>query len=437
MKKLHIASIRLFALLLAPLWVAQAGTVHGVVKNGTTGKTAAGIEVILIQLQGGMQPVANTKSDAQGEFSFDNAGIGAQPMLIRAVYDGVNFHQPLPPGKTDVSVEVFDATKDTKTVSIASRIVFFQPNGTTLTVGEEDSIENKSQPPKAYFKADGNFEFSIPQDAQLQQVAAAGPAGMPVVQAPIDKNKGNYAIAFAFRPGESTVRYSYEIPYPGNAASVKVPINYSIGRLIVVVPPTMTLTGGDLQAGGQEQGMNIFGRENVSAGTLIALNVSGTAPPLRADANSGADPQGRDAQQADTSANIQVVPGRYDYAKFGVLGAFAVMFGVLAYLLARKKVVAVPVGAPFDAEEVPPAEPQKQPASSTSATLSPSPAPSVSKTASARLAAIDAAVGNSLDALKETIFRLELRRQAGTITEEEYAQERARTEKMLRDLVRG
>jgi hypothetical protein len=42
-----------------------------------------------------------------------------------------------------------------------------------------------------------------------------------------------------------------------------------------------------------------------------------------------------------------------------------------------------------------------------------------------------------LDALKETIFRLELRRQAGTITEEEYAQERARTEKMLRDLVRG
>ncbi len=37
---------------------------------------------------------------------------------------------------------------------------------------------------------------------------------MPVVQAPIDKTKGHFAIAYAFRPGENIVRYSYEIPYP-------------------------------------------------------------------------------------------------------------------------------------------------------------------------------------------------------------------------------
>jgi len=55
----------------------------------------------------------------------------------------------------------------------------------------------------------------------------------------------------------------------------------------------------------------------------------------------------------------------------------------------------------------------------------------------AGLADVDAAVGVSLDSLKDQIFRLELRRQAGTISEEEYAQERARTEKVLRDLVRG
>ena len=53
------------------------------------------------------------------------------------------------------------------------------------------------------------------------------------------------------------------------------------------------------------------------------------------------------------------------------------------------------------------------------------------------LAALDAAVGLSLDSLKDQIFRLELRRQAGTISNEEYAQERARAEKVLRDLVRG
>ena len=50
------------------------GPLHGTVKNGTTGKPAAGVEVILIQLQGGMQPVAKHKTDAQGQFTFDNPG---------------------------------------------------------------------------------------------------------------------------------------------------------------------------------------------------------------------------------------------------------------------------------------------------------------------------------------------------------------------------
>src|SRR3979490_3120517 len=121
-----------FALLggvvLAPLWGAEGGTVHGTVNNGTTGKAAAGVEVILIQLQGGMQPVANSKTDAHGQFSFDNPSLGAQPMLVRAVYKGINFHQPVPPGRSDVEVSIFEPSKDPKTISVASRIVFFHPN---------------------------------------------------------------------------------------------------------------------------------------------------------------------------------------------------------------------------------------------------------------------------------------------------------------------
>src|SRR5580658_5126715 len=62
---------------------ASAGTVSGTVRNGTTGKVAAGIDVILIQLQGGMQPVANGKTDSQGRYHFDNPGLGQAPMLIR------------------------------------------------------------------------------------------------------------------------------------------------------------------------------------------------------------------------------------------------------------------------------------------------------------------------------------------------------------------
>jgi hypothetical protein len=394
---------------------ARAGVLHGTVKNGTTGKAGAGVEVILIQLQGGMQPVANTKSDAQGQFSFDNASLGAQPMLVRAVYKGVNFHQPVPPGRSGVEVSIFEPTKDPKTISVASRIVFFQPDSANLTVAEEYSIQNTSQPPQAYFRADGNFEFVIPENAKLQQVAASGPTGMPVVQAPIDKTKGKYAIAYALRPGQSTVRYSYAVPYPGDTTTVKVATIYPSARLLVVASPTMQISGDGLQSGGQEQGMSVYGRENVPANNVMAVNVSGTAPPLPAGgSDSGGGGQGgRDAEAAAPTANIQSIPGRLDVLKWPLIAGFVGIFALGAMLLARKPVVAVAGGLPV--------------ASGSAA----------SESKPTALSQVDAAVGTSLDALKDQMFRLELRRQAGTISEEEYTRERARAEKVLRDLVRG
>jgi hypothetical protein len=418
----------LAALALTPVAIVQAGTVHGTVKNGTTGKPGAGIEVILIQLQGGMQPVANTQSNAQGEFTFDNPGLGVQPMLVRAVYHGINFHQPVPPGRSTVEVEIFESSKDAKTIDVPSHVVIFQPNGATLTVGEEYGIDNKSQPPQAYFRADGNFEFVLPDNAKLQQVAASGPAGMPVVQAPIDKGKSHYAIAFAFRPGQNTVRYSYELPYPGNIATVKIPTVYPGGRLLVVAPPTVQVSGDGLQAGGQELGMNLYGRENLAANSLYAINVSGTAPPP--DQNDAGQQQGRDAQQGGGESggvNIQQVPGRLDVLKWPVIIGFVGLFALGGILLARRPVVAVAGGTSVEDENAPPASSQKNKI----------PVAQKVPAASATLEDVDAAIGTSLDALKERLFRLELRHQAGTISEEEYAQERARAQKVLRDLVRG
>jgi hypothetical protein len=62
---------------------------------------------------------------------------------------------------------------------------------------------------------------------------------------------------------------------------------------------------------------------------------------------------------------------------------------------------------------------------------------SAASQASAVVAQLDQQASVSLDGLKDAFFRLELRRQAGTISEEEYARERARVEQTLRDLVKG
>ncbi|HEY2547909.1 MAG TPA: carboxypeptidase-like regulatory domain-containing protein [Candidatus Acidoferrum sp.] len=428
------AWLTLGVFLLMPFSFVYGATVHGTVKNGTTGKPAADVEVILIQLQGGMQPVLNTKTDAQGQFTFDYPAIGTQPMLVRAVYRGINFHQPLPPGRNELEVEVFEPSRDAKTINVETHFVVFQPNGATLDVGEEYAIRNDSKPAQAYFRTDGNFDFTLPDGASLKQIAAQGPSGMPVVQAPIERGKNKYSVAYAFRPGENGVRFSYELPYTGSAATVKLPTVYPRARLVLVAPPTVKVAADGLQAGGQEQGMNLYSRDGLAANSTLAVSVSGIAPPPGANDSADADagPQNREQQQGNGPSSgvaIQAVPGRLDALKWYLVGGFLCLFALCALILARRPVVAV-AGGPSESVAAPPpsAKPGKK------AAVVPVVA---AATPGSDLAGVDAAVGSSLDALKDTLFRLELRRQAGTISEDEYTQERARAEKVLRDLVRG
>ena len=434
------ASLVIFVLLLVPFSSARAGTVRGTVKNGTTGYLAAGVDLTLVQPMGGMQELAHAKSGPQGEFSFDHPNVGTQPLLVQAMYHEVRFNAAVPPGNSNATVQldIYEPSKDPKTINVPSHVVIFQPKGDTLVVGEEYQIENNSQPPHAYFRTEGSFDFALPEKGTLQQVAATGPAGMPVTQLPIDKKNNRYSIAYAFRPGENSVRYSYELSYTGNAATVKIPTIYPGGRLLVVAPPGVQVSGDGLAPGGQEQGMNLYGRQDVPAGTLVAVNLSGTA----SETNAGGAEQGegRDAQQGGEEsggATIQAVPGRLDVLKWPLIFGFVIVFGMLGYLLSRKPVVAVAGGAvvPEETPEVKPKKPQQAQAVSAApaavvAAKTPSNGPS-------GLSEVDAAIGTSLDALKESLFRLELRRQAGTISEEEYARERAKAEKVLRDLVRG
>src|SRR5579859_3468035 len=417
---------------------AQAATVQGKVTNATTGKPAAAVEVILIQLQGGMQPIANTKTDAQGQFMFDHPGIGAQPMLVRAVYKGVNFHQPLPPGKDSVEVNVYDVSGDAKTVTVPSHLIIFQPNGATLTVAEQLLVRNDTKPPVAFFRADGNFQFSLPEKADLKQVAAAGPAGMPVTQTPIEKGGNKYAFAYAFRPGDSEVRLAYELPYTGDTATLKVALSHGEQRIILVVPPTVTIAGDQLNSAGQEQGMNLFEHTIAAGATSFTVKLSGTAPPPQEASNGGGDPQSVNGRQGGEEAGsgggvpIQIVPGRLDSMKWPVFGILAIGFAIGGYLLSQKTVVV----AAGSGEAAVGSAPKAKLKSGAAAREEIAQANSASDPSNS-LAALDQQAAISLDGLKDLIFKLELRRQAGTISEADYAAERARAEQILRDLVRG
>lgn len=417
------------------------GTLTGTVHNGTSGKAAAGVDVILIQLQGGMQPVASTKSDAQGHFQFTHTDIGAAPMLVRAVYRGVNYHEPVPPGKTTADVEVFEPTDKPGTYTVTNHAVIIQPNGAELLIGEEFTIENKSQPPVAYYRADGSFNFSIPDGAEFNQASAWGSSGMPVVQGTLDKGKNQMAIAYAFRPGESGVRLSYKLPYRGNHLTVRNVLPYTTGRFIVAAPPGVQISGEGLTAAGQDQGFSVYVRESVAANSPVNISVSGTAPVPPANAANGPMSGGQVSgpPSADSGQNPSVnsrlessgagslatpatsLPARLDSLKWILVAGFAAILGLgFVFLLRRPQVVAA--GSSMDAPIPIAAVPLSQ--------------PSPEATDSA-VAQVNRESHGSLDELKDNLFRLELRRQAGTISEQDYARERQRMEQVLRELVRG
>jgi hypothetical protein len=416
------------ALLLLASVAAQAGTVSGIVHNGTnSNKAAAGVDVLLIQLQGGMSVVASTKTDADGHYHFDNPGIGQGPMLIRAVYHGVFFHQPLTPGTSNVDVTVYEPTTNPGAIQIPLRLLVFQPNGDKLMVGEEFSVQNNSSPPAAYFKQDGNFEFTIPQGAELDQVSTFGPSGMPVRQGTIDKGKGRYAISYAFQPGQNGVRISYIVPYTGNQAQFRESSTYDAQRVLLVIPPTMQVASAGFNAAGTEQGYNVFSKESLKSGTGFDVTVSGTAPPP-ADASASSSPDQVNGRDSGPETTIETAPARLDDEKWILLGGLAAIFAVGVGLLLRKPVPEVE-SAPAQPQAPKGRKAQRAAQAKAAQAAAPPPPPPVEK--------ITQEVNLNLDSLKDTLLRLELRRQAGTITDAEYALERGRAEQLLRDLVQG
>ena len=285
-----------------------------------------------------------------------------------------------------------------------------------MMVGEEYTIENKSTPPRAFYREGGNFEFELPEKAELKETAAWGPSGMPITEAPIDRGGNHYAVAYAFRPGENGVRFSYQLPYPSNQTTIRLKSAYPHEHMFLVAPPSVQVTSAGFQPSGTEQGMSVYMRQAVAAGITIEVNLSGTAPP---SSNSASDDSGRTAlNDSEPAVQVQVMPGRLESLRWPLVAGFIALFALGAFFLARRPVPAI--GPASEVQRGMGRADQKGPDASR-----------------AGVDDLDREVTANLGALKDTLFRLELRRQAGTISEEEYARERARIEKTVRDFIKG
>ena len=253
------ASIGLLcALLLASAAVGSAQVaVKGRVVNRTTGQPAPGVALTLITFVGGMSPVEEVYSSADGSFAFEKelSTSSGQPMLgmVRAEYEGVPYTVRLQAGSSgDVTVEVVDV--DDSLPAPSNHIVIFEPGASELVVNETFMFFNETDPPRAYRNAnDGTIRFHLPPEAGGEvSVQASGPTRMPLRSTAEPAGPENiYKIDFPIRPGENRVDIVYSIPHAeGDGFTGK--LLYDGLKTMVAAPQGVTLEGDQLQSLGTE-----------------------------------------------------------------------------------------------------------------------------------------------------------------------------------------
>jgi hypothetical protein len=414
------AVFAVFSLTLA----SAAQTLTGTVTNATTNKPAAGDEVILINLANGMDVAASTKADSNGKFSFKLTG-EAGPHLIRAVHQGVTYHQMAPPGVNTVGVQVYDVATKVADLGVTADVLRFQADSGTLQGVRLFVVSNTSSPAKTQMN-DHNFEFYLPPGAKIGQVQARAPNGQPIAaDATPQADKNRYAVAFPLRPGETQFQIEYTLPYSGEINIDPKPL-YAAEHLVIVLPKAMhfkAATGSSFQSmqdPNQAETM-VEVAQQVKPGQSLGFSLqgSGTINESPSQVASGAaqqqdQQQGRDNRPGGGLGAPIDAPDALQKYRWPILAGFAVLLAIGGWVVTKRQtgtaVAATSAG--------------KGGAVSSDYGAAPRPAAPAASTPMAKSSAL-------LDALKEEIFQLEVERKQGKITPADYEKAKAALDQTL------
>jgi hypothetical protein len=416
--------VSLFFLLLSG--IASAQTLTGSVKNSTTGKPAAGDDVVLLSLGQGMEEAGRTKTDAKGHFSFKLDGQG--PHLVRVIHQEVTYHRMAPPGTTSVEVEVYDASKKVDGVQVVADIMRFQASQGQMQIERTFAVDNTSKPPRTQMN-EHNLEFYVPDGATVAEGQAMTAGGQPVKSAPVpeDNAKNRYAFLFPLRPGETRFNVVYTVPYTGSA-NIDPKTIYPLEHFVAIAPKTMEFSaapGAKYQVApfpGQPDA-NVEVASNMQVGQPMAFKLSGEgtlAAPADEQAQQGESPSAAPNESRPGGGLGPPIdaPDPLQKYRWWILGGFAaalVIGGI--YVASRqqasnraargkgKSLPPLEEDVEYDSEEVPSRDVRARDSRSIDAQPEPGGSRSSSKL---------------LEALKEEMFELEVEHKQGRISQEEY-----------------
>ena len=464
MIKLRFRMSRIFAVSLLVLSgaLAQAVSVTGTVTNKTTDKPSAGDDVVLVDVQAGMNEAATAKTDASGRYSLQiPAGGNIGSYLIRVSHQGASYFIAAPASGTGGDLTVYDVAAKVEGVAIDADMLLFEGSAGELRVSERYLVRNASNPPKAQF-SDKTFEVALPPDALLDSASATRPGGLGTTTrlTPLPQ-KGHYTFNVPIQPDkgqkETLFEVQYHISYNGKY-TFKPQLQMPAENFVVYVPKSMNFanpSGADFQTVQDDPRVFTNIAKNVRANQAIAFTVSGEGQMPR-NQQPGMSPQAAmGGGQADSSAAAAPTPGggignpigtpdpltKY---KWYILGGLTFLLILAAIWLLRgrggsKDDSVVPHTAPrFESESTPGSLPAPRSIAPVSEYAPPPPrrVPEPLAIGSHYGSSGNAAPANSkaalLGILKEELFAIESERLSGTMSQEEYAEVKVGLEAVLK-----
>jgi hypothetical protein len=418
----RLAASKFAIVLLLLLAAAHAQTITGTVKNGTTNKPGAGDEVALLTLSQGMDETGKTTTDAKGNFSFKLDDASA-PHLIRVTHQGVPYHRMVPPGTTSVEVEIYDVAKKVQGLSVTADVVRLQAQGSELSGIRLFAVNNASSPARTQMN-EQNFEFYLPDGAQIDQSMAMTAGGQPISSDPVpEKEKNRYAFTYPLRPGETQFQVSYHMPYSGSA-SIDPKSLYDAQHVVVMLPKSMQFTAGTGAAyqsmqDPQQSDSVVEVASNTTVGQPLNFKISGTgilSAKSEGEGNVRADgaSAGRESRPGGGLGPPIDAPDPLEKYRWFILGGFGVVLaGGAIYISGRSKTAVVPGFSPSDIDAPP-------------VRVASKPKPAADRS------------GLLMEALKEELFQLEVEHKQGRITQAEYDKAKAALDQTLeRAIKRG
>ena len=301
-----VALLLLAGVTMAPLpAAAKQVTVEGVVRNGTTGSPASGVQLTLIRAGESKESLGQVTSGRGGRFRFQPVEVPAPPvmLLVQAEHDGVRYTEPLA-GTAPVEMTVYKVGATASAIRVSERAVILHPTGGKLLVNEFYRLWNGSEPPATYASEGGTFRFYVPKEGNRSvQVSLRGASGMsiPLEPQPYAARSGVLAVRHPLKPGENRIEVSYHLDYPGSLEFASQAAE-QVERTRLAIPEGVSVEGEGLTELGSEPETR-FRIYDVASNDRWTLRLTGEGQPA-----SGATREGRGAAERESDVVSRLGP---------------------------------------------------------------------------------------------------------------------------------